>query len=76
MRAAPAGFAPNGLPLRYGAPEKLKAKRRRSNKHKQQATSGKRQAELMVEQCSVAVWKLSQLGQCYRAQRAPTPTTR
>ncbi|MEB1885479.1 hypothetical protein, partial [Xanthomonas campestris] len=44
MRAAPAGFAPNGLPLRYGAPEKLKAKRRRSNKHKQQATSGKRQA--------------------------------
>jgi len=46
MRAAPAGFAPNGLPLRYGAPEKLKAKAKAKAKAKQQAqaTSGKRQA--------------------------------
>ncbi len=72
MRAAPAGFAPNGLPLRYGAPEKLKAKA----KAKQQATSNKRQTELMAEQYSFAVRKLSQLAPCYRAQRAPTPTTR
>ena len=50
MRAAPAGFAPNGLPLRYGAPEKLKAKAKA--KQQAQATNGKRQAEPMVEQCS------------------------
>ncbi|WP_426803743.1 hypothetical protein, partial [Xanthomonas campestris] len=42
MRAAPAGFAPNGLPLRYGAPEKLKAKAKA--KQQAQATNGKRQA--------------------------------
>ncbi|MFS8391679.1 hypothetical protein EIQ13_16695 [Xanthomonas campestris pv. campestris] len=70
--APPCGLYLSALPLRYGAPEKLKARA----KAKRQAASGKRQAELMVEQCSVAVWKLSQLGQCYRAQRAPTPTTR
>ncbi|MEA9877956.1 hypothetical protein, partial [Xanthomonas campestris] len=49
MRAAPAGFAPNGLPLRYGAPEKLKAKAKakqqaQATSNKRQAASGKRQA--------------------------------
>ncbi|WP_181093151.1 hypothetical protein [Xanthomonas bromi] len=38
MRAAPAGFDPNGLPLRYGAPDKLEAKAKQKGK----AKSGKR----------------------------------
>ncbi|MEA0944235.1 hypothetical protein VDP28_19665, partial [Xanthomonas campestris pv. campestris] len=51
--APPCGLYLPALPLRYGAPEKLKARA----KAKQKAASGERQSELMVEQSSVAVPK-------------------
>ncbi len=50
MRAAPVGFDPDGLPLRYGAPEKLEAGAKYKAKGKRRkAESGKRKAAQMLE---------------------------
>ncbi|MEB2057267.1 hypothetical protein VDR99_06215, partial [Xanthomonas campestris pv. campestris] len=68
--APPCGLYLSALPLRYGAPEKLQARA----KAKRQAASGKRSRWL--SNTALTCGKLIQLAQCYRAQRAPTPTTR
>ncbi|CEE26393.1 conserved hypothetical protein [Xanthomonas citri pv. citri] len=71
MRVAPAGFDPNGLPLRYGAPEKQEPRSKKQElSTKPQAPGHYSCAVRRLQQTHSTGWQVLQ-----RATHA-TPTTR